>query len=84
MAESPAVRSQTDGDEIVEYPHANIGIAVGVHTERGLVAPVLRHPERMTIPAIADELGLSEPKAATRLLHAARQRLRRAIHGGNR
>ena len=27
MAESPAVRSQTDGDEIVEYPHANIGIA---------------------------------------------------------
>ena len=33
---------------------------------------------------IASELGLSDADEAKRLLHAARQRLRRAVHGGTR
>ena len=53
MAESPAVRSQTDGDEIVEYPHANIGIAVGV--EDGLTVPVVLKVDTLTLAQLAPE-----------------------------
>jgi pyruvate dehydrogenase E2 component (dihydrolipoamide acetyltransferase) len=53
MAEFPAVRSQIQGDEIVEYPHANIGIAVGV--EHGLVVPVVRNVESLTLAQLAAE-----------------------------
>jgi pyruvate dehydrogenase E2 component (dihydrolipoamide acetyltransferase) len=53
MAEFPGVRSQIDGDEIVEYPHANIGIAVGV--EDGLVVPVVRAVETLSLAQLAVE-----------------------------
>lgn len=51
MAECPAVRSQIDGDEIVEYPHANIGIAIGV--EDGLVVPVVRNVDTLSLAQLA-------------------------------
>jgi pyruvate dehydrogenase E2 component (dihydrolipoamide acetyltransferase) len=53
MAECPGVRSQIQGDEIVEYPHANIGIAVGV--EDGLVVPVVKRVDTMTLAQLATE-----------------------------
>ena len=53
MAECPGVRSQIQGDEIVEYPHANIGIAVGV--DDGLVVPVVRNVETLTLAQLAAE-----------------------------
>ena len=53
MAECPGVRSQIHGDEIVEYPHANIGIAVGV--DDGLVVPVVRNVETLTLAQLAVE-----------------------------
>jgi len=53
MAECPGVRSQIQGDEIVEYPHANIGIAVGV--EDGLVVPVVKSVETMTLAQLSAE-----------------------------
>jgi pyruvate dehydrogenase E2 component (dihydrolipoamide acetyltransferase) len=53
MAEFPGVRSQIQGDEIVEYPHANIGIAVGV--DDGLVVPVVRNVETLTLAQLAAE-----------------------------
>jgi len=53
MAESPGVRSQIDGDQIIEFPHANIGIAVGV--EDGLVVPVVRNVDTMTLAQLAAE-----------------------------
>ncbi len=53
MAEFPGVRSQIDGDEMVEYPHANIGIAVGV--EDGLVVPVVRAVETLSLAQLAVE-----------------------------
>ncbi len=53
MAECPGMRSQIQGDEIVEYPHANIGIAVGV--EDGLVVPVVKRVEAMTLGQLASE-----------------------------
>jgi pyruvate dehydrogenase E2 component (dihydrolipoamide acetyltransferase) len=53
MAECPGVRSQIDGDEIVEFPHANIGIAVGV--DDGLVVPVVRKVDTLTLAQLAAE-----------------------------
>ncbi len=53
MAECPGVRSQIDGDEIVEFPHANIGIAIGV--EDGLVVPVVRNVDTLTLAQLATE-----------------------------
>jgi len=53
MAECPGVRSQIQGDEIVEYAHANIGIAVGV--EDGLVVPVVKNVDTMTLAQLSAE-----------------------------
>jgi len=53
MAECPGVRSQIDGDQIIEYPHANIGIAVGV--DDGLVVPVVRNVDALTLSQLAAE-----------------------------
>ena len=53
MAECPGVRSQIDGDEIIQYPHANIGIAVGV--DDGLVVPVVRNVDTLTLSQLAAE-----------------------------
>jgi len=52
MAEFPAVRSQF-GDEIIEYPHANIGIAVGV--DEGLIVPVVLNVDQLTLAQLAVE-----------------------------
>lgn len=63
MAEFPQFRTRLENDRLVDYPHANIGIAVG--TEDALVVPVL--------PA-ADQLGLRQIGASTRrLVQAARE-----------
>ena len=53
MREFPAVRSQIDGDDIVEFPHANIGIAVGV--DDGLVVPVVMHVDTLSLAQLAQE-----------------------------
>jgi pyruvate dehydrogenase E2 component (dihydrolipoamide acetyltransferase) len=49
----PAVRSKIIGNEIVEYPHANIGIAVGV--EEGLVVPVVTEVDTRSLARLAAE-----------------------------
>jgi pyruvate dehydrogenase E2 component (dihydrolipoamide acetyltransferase) len=49
----PAVRSQIVGSEIVEYPHANIGIAVGV--DEGLVVPVVVGVDTLSLAQLAAE-----------------------------
>ena len=53
MREYPAVRSQIDGEELVEFPHANIGIAVGV--EEGLVVPVVMNVDTLSLGQLAQE-----------------------------
>lgn len=53
MREFPAVRSQIDGDEIVEFPHANIGIAVGV--DEGLVVPVVMNVDTLSLAQLSQE-----------------------------
>ncbi len=63
IRELPAFRSQIEDDEIVEYPSANIGIAVGV--EDGLVVPVVMGVDRMSL----QQLGVE----ARRLIDNARE-----------
>ena len=55
IAEFPAFRSKIDKDkdEFVEYPTANIGIAVGM--DDGLVVPVLVGVDRMNLQQVAAE-----------------------------
>ena len=53
IREFPAVRSQIVGNEIVEYPHANIGIAVGV--DDGLVVPVVLDVDTLSLSQLAAE-----------------------------
>ena len=45
--------------------HDYIGIAIGVHTDRGLIAPVLRDADRLSLTQIADELAVLAEKART-------------------
>jgi pyruvate dehydrogenase E2 component (dihydrolipoamide acetyltransferase) len=53
IREFPAFRSRMEGDEIVQYPGANIGIAVGL--ENGLVVPVVCGADRMNLRQLAGE-----------------------------
>lgn len=52
----PAVNAMIDGDEIVYHNYADIGIAVS--TPKGLMVPVLRNAETMSLAQI--ELGIKE------------------------
>ena len=53
IQEFPAFRSRLDKDDVVEYPTANIGVAVGV--EDGLVVPVLVGADRLSLKDLAAE-----------------------------
>lgn len=53
----------TERGEVIYKRYINI--AIGVHSERGLVPMVLRDADRMTIPQISDELAIISEKART-------------------
>jgi pyruvate dehydrogenase E2 component (dihydrolipoamide acetyltransferase) len=73
MHEFPGVRSQIVGNEIVEYPHANIGVAVGV--DEGLVVPVVLGVDTMSLAQLAAE--------ARRVVESARKGMLENIGKGN-
>ncbi|MTD94887.1 2-oxoglutarate dehydrogenase complex dihydrolipoyllysine-residue succinyltransferase [Hyphomicrobium sp. xq] len=50
LKDVPAVNAEIDGDEIVYKNYYHIGVAVG--TERGLVVPVVREADRMSLAEI--------------------------------
>ena len=63
LREFPAFRSRVEGEEIVESPSANIGIAVG--TDEGLVVPVLTGAERLNLQQIGAETRRMAASART-------------------
>jgi 2-oxoglutarate dehydrogenase E2 component (dihydrolipoamide succinyltransferase) len=75
LKDIPAVNAEIDGTDIIYKNYYHIGVAVG--TERGLVVPVLREADRMSVAeidaAIADfgkraregKLGLEEMQGGT-------------------
>jgi len=55
LREIPAVNAEIDGDDLVYKNYYHIGVAVG--TERGLVVPVLREADRMSIAEIEGSIA---------------------------
>lgn len=59
----PQMRAQLDGDEIVISDDVNLGVAVSV--ENGLLVPVVRAANRMTLSLLAQETAELTGKART-------------------
>jgi 2-oxoglutarate dehydrogenase E2 component (dihydrolipoamide succinyltransferase) len=55
LREIPAVNAEIDGDEIVYKNYYHVGVAVG--TERGLVVPVVREADRMSLAEIEAQIS---------------------------
>ncbi len=55
LAEIPAVNAEIDGTDIIYKKFCHIGVAVG--TAKGLVVPVVRDADQMTIAEIEKEIG---------------------------
>lgn len=55
LKEIPEVNAQIDGDDIIYKNYYDIGVAVG--TEQGLVVPVIRDADQLSIAEIEAEIG---------------------------
>jgi 2-oxoglutarate dehydrogenase E2 component (dihydrolipoamide succinyltransferase) len=54
LKEFPAINAQISGDEVIFHDYADIGIAVS--TPKGLVVPVVRNAETMSLAQIEKEI----------------------------
>jgi 2-oxoglutarate dehydrogenase E2 component (dihydrolipoamide succinyltransferase) len=61
LKEIPAVNAEIDGTDIIYKNYAHIGVAVG--TDKGLVVPVVRDADQMTIAEVEQEIGNLGKKA---------------------
>ncbi len=55
LRDVPAVNAEVDGTDLVYKNYAHIGVAVG--TAKGLVVPVVREADQMSIAEIEQEIG---------------------------
>ena len=55
LKEIPAVNAEIDGTDIVYKNYCHIGVAVG--TDKGLVVPVVRDADRMSIAEVEKDIG---------------------------
>ena len=55
LKEIPAVNAEIDGTDLIYKNYAHIGMAVG--TDKGLVVPVIRDADQMSIAEVEKELG---------------------------
>ena len=61
LQEIPEVNAEIEGDEIIYKNHYDIGVAVG--TEQGLVVPILRDADQLSLSGIEQEIGRLATKA---------------------
>ncbi len=61
LRDVPAVNAQVDGEEIVYKNYYDIGVAVG--TENGLVVPIIRNAETLSLAGIEKAIGEFARKA---------------------
>ena len=61
LKEIPAVNAEIDGTDLVYKNHYDIGVAVG--TEKGLVVPVVRDADQMSVAEIEKAIGALGAKA---------------------
>ncbi|MCP4626384.1 MAG: 2-oxo acid dehydrogenase subunit E2 [bacterium] len=57
----PALNASLDGDHIIHHPFVNLGMAVAL--EDGLIVPVIRNADRLTLPEISTIAGDLADKA---------------------
>ena len=55
LKEVPSVNAEIDGQDLIYKNHYDIGVAVG--TEKGLVVPVLRDADQLTLAGIEKAIG---------------------------
>ncbi len=55
LREIPQLNAQIEGTDIVYHQHVHLGIAVS--TERGLMVPVVRYADRMSVPELERAVG---------------------------
>ncbi len=55
LKEIPAVNAEIDGEDLIYKHFAHVGIAVG--TDKGLVVPVVRNADQLSIAEIEKEIG---------------------------
>ncbi len=55
LKELPAVNAEIDGTDIIYKSYCHVGVAVG--TDKGLVVPVIRDADQMSIAEIEKEIG---------------------------
>ena len=55
LKEIPAVNAEIDGTDIIYKNYCHIGVAVG--TDKGLVVPIVRDADQMSIAGIEKEIG---------------------------
>ncbi len=61
LEEVPAVNAEIDGDDVIYKHFAHIGVAVGA--EKGLVVPVVRDADRLSLAEIEKAIGVFGKKA---------------------
>ncbi len=61
LEEIPAVNAEIDGDDVIYKHFCHIGVAVG--TEKGLVVPVVRDADRMSIAEVEKNIAALGKKA---------------------
>ena len=61
LKEVPSVNAEIDGQDLIYKNHYDIGVAVG--SERGLVVPVVRDADAMSIAEVEREIGALGKKA---------------------
>ena len=59
----PILNASIDGDELVYHDDVNLGIAVAL--ESGLIVPVIRHAQRLSLEGLASEIGHLAQRART-------------------
>jgi 2-oxoglutarate dehydrogenase E2 component (dihydrolipoamide succinyltransferase) len=68
LREQPVLNASVVGDSIVEKKDVHIGIAV--ETEKGLVVPVVRHADRLSLAGLAAAIEDLSARARTKRLSA--------------
>jgi pyruvate dehydrogenase E2 component (dihydrolipoamide acetyltransferase) len=71
MAEFPRFRSRLEGDEVVQFEEANVGVAVA--TEEGLLVPVVTGADGLSLEALATRLRQLTQDARAGKVHGAGQ-----------
>jgi 2-oxoglutarate dehydrogenase E2 component (dihydrolipoamide succinyltransferase) len=74
LEEHPRLNASVDGEQIVYHDDVNLGIAVAL--DDGLIVPVIRHAQRLSLEGIADAIGDLAQRARERRLDPDE------VHGG--